>query len=86
MPRIHVLDVPEFSGLISTVRDNPAVQISASRGGYITISSNGDLMFDRKSAGFKPAIWYSCCSGGVDGTIVEFGRDMLRISSDQTQP
>jgi hypothetical protein len=79
MPRLHVLDVPEFAGLVATARENPTVDVSSARNGYLTISSDDELVFDRREAGFKPAVWYSCCSGGVDGTIVEFGRDVLRI-------
>lgn len=79
MPTLHVLDVPEFAGLVDAARSNPDVQVSAVRRGYLTISGDRELVFDRRQAGFKPAVWYSCCSGGVEGTIVEYGRDILRI-------
>lgn len=78
-PRIHVLDVPEFAGLVERARARPGVTVSAPREGYVTISAPGELTFDRRECGFKPAIWYSCLCGGLDGTIVEFGRDSLRI-------
>ncbi|QYE36371.1 hypothetical protein KZX46_10850 [Polymorphobacter sp. PAMC 29334] len=79
MPSIHVLDVPEFAGLVNAARSDPDVEVSAVRRGYVTISSNRELVFDRRRVGFKPAVWYSCCSGGVQGTIAEYGRDILRI-------
>ncbi len=79
MPRLFVLDVPEFAGLIDASRDDQAIKVSPVRHGYVTLSSEQDLVFDRRRAGFKPAVWYSCCSGGVEGTIVEYGRDTLRI-------
>ena len=79
MPTLHVLDVPEFAGLVEAARSSPDVEVSAVRRGYLTISSERELVFDRRQAGFKPAVWYSCCSGGVEGTIVEYGRDTLRI-------
>ena len=79
MPSLHVLDVPEFAGLIDAARADPSVTVSGVRRGYLTLSSDGDLVFDRRRAGVKPAGWYSCLSGGVDGKIAEYGRDTLRI-------
>jgi hypothetical protein len=81
MPRIHVLDVPEFAGLVIAARNSPRVTILPSRAGYITISSQEDLVFERRATGFRPAVWYSCCSGGVEGEIAEFNHDALRISN-----
>lgn len=85
MPRIHVLDVPEFAGLVEAARRNPAARMSEPRTGYITIESDDELSFDRRECGFKPAVWYSCCSGGIDGTIAEYSRDTLRIVPAQRQ-
>ena len=79
MPRLFVLDVPEFAGLVRTAKADPAVTVGATRNGYITLTADRELVFDRRTAGFKPAVWYSCCSGGVDGVIAEYGRDTLRI-------
>lgn len=80
MPRIHVVAVEEFSGLIDRARALDGVSVSAVRHGYYTISSDEDLVFDRRDCGFKPALWYSCLSGGVDGVIVEYSRERLRIT------
>lgn len=86
MPRIFVLDVPEFAGLVSAARARTDVTVSAAQGGYVTIASETELVFDRRQAGFKPAVWYSCCSGGVEGVIAEYGRDTLRIVNGDSQP
>ncbi len=67
MPRLFVLDVPEFAGLINAAREDQEIEVSAVQHGYVTLSSDQDLVFDRRKAGFKPAVWYSCCSGGVEG-------------------
>jgi hypothetical protein len=80
MPRIHVINVPEFAGIVSYARLQQGVSVAEPHKGYITISSDQDLIFDRRGCGFKPALWYTCLSGGLDGTITEFGRDILRIS------
>ncbi|KEQ51805.1 hypothetical protein [Sphingobium chlorophenolicum] len=79
MPKIHVVDVPEFSGLIECARGQEGVRVSETRKGYITISSDEELVFTRRGCGFKPALWYTCLSGGIDGSIREYGRDTLRI-------
>lgn len=79
MPKIHVLNVPEFAGLVEAARQDPAATVSAPRLGYVTIAGEDELSFDRRACGFKPAVWYSCCSGGIDGSIAEYSRDTLRI-------
>lgn len=79
MPKIHVLDVPEFSGIVAAAREQDGVTVSMKRKGYFTISSDEKLVFNRRACGFGPALWYTCLSGGLDGQITEFSRDTLRI-------
>lgn len=79
MPRIHVLDVPEFAGIVECARACADLTVTPTRHGYVTIVGQNELRFDRRACGFKPAIWYSCLCGGIDGKIAEFGRDSLRI-------
>lgn len=81
MPKIHVLDVPEFFGIVKNAREQDGVSVTEVRKGYFTISSENELVFDRRACGFKPALWYTCLSGGLDGKIVEFGRDTLRVAN-----
>ncbi len=80
MPRIYVVDLPEFSGLVKCARGQEGVWVSEAQKGYITISSESDLVFNRRECGFKPALWYTCLSGGLGGAIAEYGRDTLRIA------
>ena len=82
MPKIHVIDVPEFAGLVRSAREQAGVRISEPRRGYFTISSTHTLAFDRRACGFKPAVWYTCLSGGIEGRIAEYGREVLRIEGD----
>lgn len=81
MPKVHVVDLPEFAGLVESARGKEGVSVTSVRKGYFTISSDNDLVFNRRECGFKPALWYTCLSGGVDGTIAEYGRDTLRIAA-----
>lgn len=80
MPKIHVIDVPEFAGIVDYARTQQGMVVGEARKGYVTISSDTDLVFDRRGCGFKPALWYTCLSGGLDGTITTFDRDTLRIA------
>jgi hypothetical protein len=80
MPAIYVLDVPEFRALADVARTKPDCRVIATGYGYFRIESDRELVFDRKELGFKPAIWYGAFTAGVEGSIVEFGRDIARIA------
>jgi hypothetical protein len=78
---VFVLKVPEFAALADVAKRDPACRVSDTGKGYLRIDSDGDLVFDRKELGFKPAVWYSAFSGGFKGRIAEFGRDIVRLTS-----
>ena len=80
MPAIYVLDVPEFRALVDVARTKLDCRVIATGYGYFRIESDRELVFDRKELGFKPAIWYGAFTAGVEGSIVEFGRDIARIA------
>lgn len=82
MAAIFVLDVPEFRSLIDHSRNRPDLTVTDIGSGYYHIEADGDLAFNRRDVGFKPAFWYSVFSGGVCGKIVEFGRDEIVISNE----
>lgn len=79
MPTIFVLNVEEFHPMIERAREQPGVQVQPGPSGYTRISSDGELHFNRKALGFKPAVWYGALTGGMVGKITEFSRDELRI-------
>ncbi len=82
MPTVYVPDVPEFASLGEVAARNPQYRVQR-LGGYVVIEAEGELVFGRKELGFKPALWYSAFTGGLDGRIVEFGRDTVRIVDRQ---
>lgn len=82
MTAIYVLDVPEFRALAEVARTKPGYRVTEPGLGYLKVENDGDILFDRKELGFKPAIWYGAFTGGVEGRIVEFGRDSVRIVAD----
>jgi hypothetical protein len=80
MVRIYVLDVPEFASIVEVARRTPAYRVTEAKRGYFTIESDGELQFSRKELDFRPAVWYGAFTGGIEGRIVEFGRDTVRIA------
>lgn len=82
MPAVYVLNVPEFLGLADSVRNCQGISVVDSGRGYTVIEAEGELEFHRKATGFKPAVWYGVFTGGVEGHIVEFGRDVVRVADE----
>lgn len=82
MPTLFVLNVEEFRPLIERAREQAGVSVQSGPRGYTRISASGELRFNRKALGFKPAVWYGALTGGLVGHIAEFSRDELRIVGD----
>lgn len=76
--RIFVLNVPEFAVLTEAARRLPACRLS-DLGDYTVIASDEPLEFGRRALGLKPAVWYGLFTGGLDGKIERFDRDIVRI-------
>lgn len=79
---VFVLDVEEFRPLVDAARAMPGASVGGPVQGYFRISAPDAIEFNRKALGFKPAVWYGAMTGGLQGRIVEFGRDILRIEPD----
>ncbi|MFW5329716.1 hypothetical protein [Hydrogenophaga sp. ZJX-1] len=79
MPTLFVLNVDEFHPLIERAREQVGVSVQPGPRGYTRISAEGELRFNRKALGFKPAVWYGALTGGLVGRIAEFSRDELHI-------
>lgn len=84
MPRVYVLDVPEFAGLVTSARADSEKRVIDTGKGYIIIEHDTHLIFERRAAGFKPAVWYGAFTGGIEGEITDFGRDSVRIENRRT--
>ncbi len=76
--RIFVLNVPEFASLTEAARRLPACRLS-DLGDYTVIASDDPVEFGRRALGLKPAVWYGLFTGGLDGRIERFDRDIVRI-------
>jgi hypothetical protein len=59
----------------------PHCHISQPVSGYTLIESAEPLTFMRKELGLKPAVWYGLFTGGLQGRIEQFDRDLVRIAA-----
>ncbi|CAN5390757.1 hypothetical protein BH10PSE12_BH10PSE12_13090 [soil metagenome] len=82
MVRIFVPDIPEFVPLIDGARTAGNCRVIEPARGYWRIEADKEIMFGRKALGLGPALWNSALTGGFRGKIVEYGRDVLRIESE----
>jgi hypothetical protein len=79
MPKVYMLKVPEFEGLIESVRNNPGCSIRSVGQSYLCIESDRPITFLRREAGVGVAVWYGAFTGGIQGRLVDFGRDEVTL-------
>ena len=79
MIRIFVIDVPEFQSLLENARQRDDCRVTRLDSTYFAIESDQPLEFSRRALRLKPAIWYGLFTGGLDGVIERFDRDIVRI-------
>lgn len=78
MTTILVLDVEEFRPVIEAAGKRQ--QVTSRRvGPYVEISTDGDLVIDRRESGVRHAVWYSALAGVRDGEVVQFDKDALKV-------
>jgi len=79
MPAIFVVNLEEFLPVVEGCR-KAGYAVQGPVGGYWSIQSEGDMTLVRKQLGLGPALWYTCLAGGIQGRLVEFGRESLTIT------
>lgn len=79
MPAFFVLDVPEFRPLVEHARTRDGMTVSGPRKGYWKVEGSGELRFERKVLGFKPAVWHGALTGGLLGRIERFDNDVMLL-------
>lgn len=82
MVRIFVPDIPEFAPLLDGARKVETCRVIEPSHGYWRIEADKQITFGRKALGLGPALWNSALTGGFRGRIVEYGRDVMRIESE----
>lgn len=71
MPRIYVLDLPEFSPVVAAAQSSDCV-VSGPLNGYWKVEKAGTINFNRKALGLSAALWNTSLAGGVVGRITQF--------------
>lgn len=79
---VYIPDLAEFAALVKAAEVAGSVVLEP-RCGYRRIEAQSALEFSRTALGLGPALWNSALSGGFQGHIAEFGRDFMRIVSEE---
>ncbi|MET0451250.1 MAG: hypothetical protein ABW137_05385 [Mycobacterium sp.] len=78
MSRMYVLEVPENDGFVAVATRNPEIAIDKV-GPYFRLSSDGDIVIDRRATGCRHAVWYSAIAGLEGSEVVQHDKDALRV-------
>jgi hypothetical protein len=78
MTCLYVLEVPENEGLVKVAAQDPEVTIGKV-GPYFRISSDSDIVVDRRATGCRHAVWYSAIAGLEHSRIAQQDKDLLRV-------
>ena len=78
MAAIYLLDVPEFQPIATSARQQ-GLTVTMLRSGYIRLQSPGVLELRRKPTGVKLPVWFGAPTGGLEGRIDIFDKELLRV-------
>lgn len=78
MPRIYVLEVPENDGLVKVASEDPVLSVDKV-GPYFRVSSDSDIVIDRRATMCRHAVWYSAVAGIENSVITQHDKDALRV-------
>ncbi|MDN5756974.1 MAG: hypothetical protein L0H59_00310 [Tomitella sp.] len=78
MTSLYVLEVPENEGVVDVAASDPQNRIDKV-GPYVRITSDDDIVIDRRATGCRHAVWYSSIAGLGDARIVQHDKDALRV-------
>lgn len=76
--RIFVPPVDEFAAIVDDASKRDDCRVTRLPD-YTIIEADRPVEFRRKTLGLKPAVWYGLFTGGLQGTIATFDRDVVRI-------
>lgn len=80
--RLYVPKLAEFSALAERCRTLEDVSVTEVED-YWVVESTNLLRLSRKELGMKPALWYGMFTGGVQGHISRFDKDVVEITQPQ---
>lgn len=80
----YFLDAAEFAGVAAVASQADGARTDRVPG-YIAVTTEGPLTVDRRTAGVRHAVWYSCVAAVDNGSVVQFDKDALRIEPASSQ-
>ena len=79
MPKLFVLDAPEFRPIVEVARTKPGLTVTGPKAGYFSVSTQGDLRMDRAETGLSEALWFGAVTGGYRGAGMTLDGQTLLI-------
>jgi hypothetical protein len=76
----YVLDVPEFASVVIAAKEIERCRVYAPKRGYIFVQFDGEVEISRAATGLGEAVWFGCLTGGLDGKIVTFDADRIKLA------
>ncbi len=80
MSGFYVLDVPEFAPVVAAARAMPRCRVQDIRNRYVFVQFDGEIEISRQDTGLSEAVWFGCLTGGLDGRILAFDADAMRLA------
>jgi catechol 2,3-dioxygenase-like lactoylglutathione lyase family enzyme len=75
---VYFLDAAEFAD-VAALASRASGARTGRIPGYVAVTADGPLVIDRRAAGVRHAVWYSCVAAVDHGTVVQFDKDALRV-------
>jgi hypothetical protein len=76
----YVLDVPEFASVVTAAKAIERCRVHEPKRGYIFVQFDGEVEIKRAATGLGEAVWFGCLTGGLDGKIVAFDAERIRLA------
>lgn len=80
MSGFYVLDVPEFASVVTAAKAIERCRVHAPKRGYIFVQFDGEVEIRRVATGLGEAVWFGCLTGGLDGKIVTFDAERIKLA------
>jgi len=78
---IFIPDIPEFKIIVDGARNIVGCTVVDPVGGYWRIEAMEEITFNRRDMMMGPALWNCLLSGGFIGNIVEYNRDIIKLTN-----
>jgi hypothetical protein len=78
MTTLYFLDAAEFADVSAVAAAQPDAVVNRLPG-YVTVTSDGPFVVDRRATGVRHAVWYSALAAVGHGRVVQYDKDALKV-------